>query len=394
MLNRVFTPPSIAVVSRRGKSFTHYALSRQYFLSLPWDILRRYFTLLEFKHMSMRQKPDILSNAWRISPEFNYAKSTLLVICTIAVLLNGFLLYRFYANRSKLKNGYLILTSICLGDFLSSCCLSLTSILHTISSELTWEWCQYSGMMITLGASTSGVFALFLSAERYIQIVHSKTFQRNQIVAATGIIWLFLVIMSSVPLFNGSYYEQRPSQTWCFPVLTNQNTEHLPFTIMAHILLWTALTGIPFFYWNIYKFASLNGFKWGLRKGAVTAAIGPTASVKSDNHNVKQSETQLNISQNLKERSTTEQDVLRYQLKLTKRLAVLVLQFYIGWFGLAICFTLETIQNTKISPVADFILGLANVVSWLLNPIIILSLDNQLKVRFCQKPMNSRCNEF
>ncbi|KAI9138867.1 hypothetical protein BKA69DRAFT_713294 [Paraphysoderma sedebokerense] len=269
----------------------------------------------------MTLESDIFRKPWKISPENDHAKIITLIFCFIGILLNGFLLYRFYFNRKNLKGRYIILGSMSVGDFLSCSCLGLLLSLHTILSELSWDWCQFVGMTLATASGTSGVSALFLSAERYIQIVHSKTFTTAQITIITGSIWFILITVSFVPLLTGAYYEERPCQTWCLPAFTGQTTKQLPFMVMAHSLLWTALIGIPFCYWRIYRFALQNGFKWGLRKGQVTAAVGPTASANTrDGPHSRSLKSEVQLpSQTLTDTSLAQQDALRSQLQLTKK---------------------------------------------------------------------------
>ncbi|KAI9138869.1 hypothetical protein BKA69DRAFT_713446 [Paraphysoderma sedebokerense] len=258
---------------------------------------------------------------------------------------------------------------------------------YVIVSEVLNNICELIYVLMSSMVGTSAASAFFMSLERYRQIVLSRTFSKNRIIQTIIFIWLFFPFMASIPLMTGAVYEERPSQVWCLPAFTGHATENLPFMIMAHILLWTALIGIPFCYWNIYKFALHNGFKWGLRKGAITAVVGPSAS-SNTGHDTRNSQTLKTAGMDLSSQSVIVEEyskadnALRSQLRLTKKMALLVLQFYIGWFGLAISFMFETFQNTRISPAGDFILGTSNVLSWVLNPIILLTLDNQLKIRF------------
>ncbi|KAI9138868.1 hypothetical protein BKA69DRAFT_1126996 [Paraphysoderma sedebokerense] len=322
---------------------------------------------------------------WKISQENSYAVNILVVVCPIAVTLNAVLLYRFYVNRRQLKNGYLILLSICMGDFLCSCCIGFSSALHVLLPELSWEWCQSIGIVSIATASASGMSAVFMSAERYMQIALSTTLTKTQVMITTSSIWIFFVIFACIPIFTETYYEERPCQVWCLPAFTKNSGKHLPFMVMTLVLQWIALIAVPFCYWSIYKFALSNGFKWGLQSGIVTAAVGPsvmTYSEDSTRHDCTSEIIKTSVStQNKFEVSSTEKNAMRSQLMLTKKLALLVVQFYIGWFALAICLIYESVRNSRLSSTQDFILGLSNALSWVLNPLILLSLDTQLRLR-------------
>ncbi|KAI9138864.1 hypothetical protein BKA69DRAFT_1089026 [Paraphysoderma sedebokerense] len=333
------------------------------------------------KPVIMAQQPDTFKTPWKISPENDYAKNIACTLCFIGIILNGILLYRFYLTWKNLKIRHIILLSMCVGDFLCSCCLGFSLIFHAMLSELPWEMCQLVGIILATFAATSGVSAFFLSVERYQQIVHSKALSRNQIITIMGFIWLFFPFMSLIPIFTKAYYRKRPCETWCLPPFTGESLNELPFMILAHMLVWSALIGIPFCYWRIYKFALKHGFKWGLQRGAVTAVVGPSVSENTSHTQNGFSTAELKIQSQTLTNPSDERNALHSQLKLTKKLGVLVLQFYVGWFGLALGFTSETVHKTEVSVLADIILGIATIVSWSTNPLIILTMDNQLRLR-------------
>ncbi|KAI9138865.1 hypothetical protein BKA69DRAFT_1168744 [Paraphysoderma sedebokerense] len=302
----------------------------------------------------MAQQSEIFKTPWRISPENEYSAKSAYTLSFVGIIVNAILLYKFYVTWKNLKE---------------------------ILSELPWEICQLVGMIHVTFAATSGVSAFFLSVERYQQIVHSKTLSKNQIITTMGFIWFFFPFMSLIPIFTKAYYRVRPCETWCLPPFTGKSSNELPFMVLAHMLLWSALIGIPFCYWKIYKFALKHGFKWGLQKGAVTAVLGP--SVSDDTGDIPDgfSTTEIKSQRQTVKNSSDERNALRSQLKLTQKLGVLVLQFYVGWFGLALCFIVETVHKTHISFLADTILGFVTLLSWITNPLIILTMDNQLRLR-------------
>ncbi|KAI9136839.1 hypothetical protein BKA69DRAFT_97830 [Paraphysoderma sedebokerense] len=228
-----------------------------------------------------------------------------------------------------------------------------------------------------------------MSGERYMQIVMSKTLRKSHITLIVGGIWANSVITGFLPLITGSYYWERPCQVWCVPDYTGDRAKNLPFKVMSQTLLWTALIGIPLCYWRIYKFAVLNGFKWGVQKGVVTAVVGASYTSVT-NHMQYVHDSNSNIegtkpSPGKVQEDLNAQSALHSQLRLTKRLALVVVQFYIGWFGLATCFMYETIQQSKVTPLTDFCLGLTNVSTWILNPLILLTLDSRLKIRVSRR---------
>ncbi|KAI9138870.1 hypothetical protein BKA69DRAFT_1126998 [Paraphysoderma sedebokerense] len=242
------------------------------------------------------------------------------------------LLVKFFIHRRQLKNGYLILINICIADFICTSSLSLSSLLHTLSPELQWEWSQAAGMSITITAATSGVCAMFMSIERYMQIVLSRPLSTTQIISGIVITWVICTFVGFVPFLTETYYLVRPSEVWCFPGFTNPTIWHIPFIVLANILVWSGLIVIPLSYWSIYRFAVSNGFKWGLERGVFTAVLGPSsAGVDVNKEHANSSKIEISCEQALED-DLSRETALRSQLELTKKLSLLVFQFYVGEF--------------------------------------------------------------
>ncbi|KAI9138873.1 hypothetical protein BKA69DRAFT_713492 [Paraphysoderma sedebokerense] len=300
---------------------------------------------------------------WILQPQHISYNNATIFVSLLAAFINAFLLVNFFRRRRDINRGYYILINMCVADFISSCCVSVSAILHAFSPELPWEWCQSVGMILTTAASTSGLCAAFLSMERYSLIVLSNPLSPKFLLNGIIFVWIICIIFCCLPFFTQSYYRGRPSEIWCLPIISASETKHLPFSILSHIFVWAALIAIPWCYWRIYKFAISYGFKWGLQKGAVTAALGASTETKTYTKTV------------------VDTSALRSQLKLTKKFALLIMIFYIGWFGLAISFTYEIIYQTTFSPLLDFVFAISQISAWFLNAFIVLTMDNRLKVR-------------
>ncbi|KAI9138871.1 hypothetical protein BKA69DRAFT_1089058 [Paraphysoderma sedebokerense] len=226
----------------------------------------------------MSSEFDNIRQTWVLPSSHIHFNNTIIFLGPLAVILNAILLVNFCIRRRNLKQGHFILINMCISDFISSCSVCVSSIWLAISGQVPWELCQSVGMVVVTATTVSGISALFLSVERYFMIVHSSPFSSTILIIGIIFIWILSTLFGSMAFITETYYHVRPSAIWRFPEITKLTSRHLPFAIMAQVLVWTALLTIPWCYWKIYKFAISYGFKWGLQKGAVTAALGASTS--------------------------------------------------------------------------------------------------------------------
>ncbi|KAI9138872.1 hypothetical protein BKA69DRAFT_1040549 [Paraphysoderma sedebokerense] len=307
---------------------------------------------------------DIVRKPWVLSPSQVPYNNTFIFLGILGVSLNAFLLLKFAIRKRELKQGYLILLNMCFADLIASFAVSVTSISFAISTKLPWEMCQSTGMIIVTSTTVTAMCAVILSMERYSMIVLSSPLSHKKLIIGNVLIWCLATIFTTIPFMTETYYQVRSSGVLCFPDMTKLSNRHLAFSITAQVLVWTALILIPWCYWKIYKHAVTHGFKWGIRKGTITTATGSSTGTRK-------STRELIVSN----------DALKFQLRLAKNFAAVILVFYCGWFGLGIGFASDMIRQTPASPAVNFVFGALRYFACSLNAIMVLTLDNRLKVR-------------
>ncbi|KAI9145261.1 hypothetical protein BKA69DRAFT_1050324 [Paraphysoderma sedebokerense] len=259
---------------------------------------------------------------WLLTGEAISWNAIALVLALLAAAFNTVLLVQFYRNRSEIRACHMALINICICDFLFGWGTLISYIAHAIHPELSWEFCQYNGVVTVLCLATSGLSSVLMALERYLQVVRSKSFTLLQMTAFLAVIWSLTLFLALFPIIVKTYHVPESSLVYCFPDRRGTTVFHYLFSVTGFICIIFATSSVTLAYTLIYKEAIAKGFaKFYPRQ---------TKSSAAENRNV--STTVLSAKERIHE--TAIETAYKRQLELTLKLAILTLAFHLGEYSM------------------------------------------------------------
>ncbi|KAI9140512.1 hypothetical protein BKA69DRAFT_506325 [Paraphysoderma sedebokerense] len=309
---------------------------------------------------------------WVLPPDAVPLNAIMILLSFIAAFANTVVFIQFYRFRRDLRPIHYPLISACLSDLLCGYLSLVFYTAHAIENELSFEWCQYSGIVLCWFLPTSGMSLGVLAVERYFGIVRHKTIPPRFVVASLIYSWVTSLAIGLYPIFTGLNHEVKPSRVYCSP---NWKLTNLPlqvsFSIVCVVFVVFITLGITTSYYLIYKKAVSEGFKYNEKSFVLKKKSSEHNSSKRDPANSSISGNHLNPSDEARQK----------QFKLTLKLALITLSSYVAWTGTIVSIVYPMANDGKYVPAAwDYFLGVLNFCHSIFSPMIVLTLDSRWRI--------------
>ncbi|KAI9145262.1 hypothetical protein BKA69DRAFT_555332 [Paraphysoderma sedebokerense] len=316
---------------------------------------------------------------WVLSGEAVTWNVIVLVLALLAAVCNTVLLVQFYRNRREVRACHMALINISICDCLFGWGSLVSNTAHVLNHELSWEFCQYNGIVTTACLATSGLSSVLMALERYLQVVRSKSFTLLQMTGFLVIIWSLTLFLAIFPVIVKTYHVPDSSSVYCFPDRRGTTLFHYLFSITGFICIVFATSSVTLAYTLIYKEAIAKGFAkfYSRQKQSQSSASenrGLTASV---------------VSAKEKIRDTVMETAYKRQLELTLKLAILTVAFHLAWVATGFNFIYQIITKEQFPPRMDFAAAFLCFANCIFSPVYVLSVDRTWRIQW-SRPLSSQ----
>ncbi|KAI9142749.1 hypothetical protein BKA69DRAFT_1037462 [Paraphysoderma sedebokerense] len=336
---------------------------------------------------------------WIIPSSLVPHNRAMIFIACLGILSNLLLLGHFYRNRVHLNVSSATLVQITVCDLLLFISSAYITIAHDIAEnhELPWSYCQMSGINGILALGTSCVSFVVIAAERYFHIIHGRKITVRQLCVLWFFAWCSSGIQAIIPLATGTYFVPQDSNWYCLGDFSGTSAGHRAYSIFSLVNAYIGCGIVTIAYYSIYKKTIADGFKWSEFTFKRTQSTAVSHSKESGSEIKSNASRGTAVAVNSTKSVTIgvesfvrplNQQTNAQQIRLTLRLAFYTFYFLSIWLGTAMSWTYQTITASRIPPNVDFILTFIPVFGSVLNPILVLTIDQRWKV---QLPRQLQC---
>jgi hypothetical protein len=170
----------------------------------------------------------ITRNALDVDPLSPVAHTGLIAVSVLAVIsllatfgLLSFITYRFifwhkYYKRSLTSNQYIVLIyNLILADFLQS--LAFVMCIRWVSEDAIRTGtaaCILQGLLVQAGDPGSGLFVMTIAAHTFLLVTSGKLVPHKWFAAGVVGVWVFLAILTIIPVASQGVAVFTPSGAW------------------------------------------------------------------------------------------------------------------------------------------------------------------------------------
>ncbi|KAI9142747.1 hypothetical protein BKA69DRAFT_1174190 [Paraphysoderma sedebokerense] len=333
--------------------------------------------------------PQYLS--WKIPTELIPHNRAIIFISTLGILSNLFLLVHFFRNRSLINVSSATLVQIAVCDFIFFISSAVMTISHEAADdyELPGTFCQVGGFVAILSLGTSSLSFVVIAVERYLRVIHGKKITAMQLCGMCLVAWSSSTIQAIIPLATATYFIPQDSNWYCLGDFSGVLPGHRAYSIFSLISAYTACSIVTFAYYSIYRKTTADGFKWNDLASKASKSTAPKAGNESKyKHSTTSGGTSITPSSNINSFSAGDSVAQQagnranvQQMRLTLRLAFYNCYFLSIWVGTVLSWTYQAITTSRIHPNLDYALTFIPVFGSVLNPILVLTIDQRWKVR-------------
>ncbi|KAI9142748.1 hypothetical protein BKA69DRAFT_1066222 [Paraphysoderma sedebokerense] len=315
---------------------------------------------------------------WILPTEFLPHNRAMILFSFLDIFSNFFLLVHFYKNRTHLNvsSATLVLIAVC--DFVIFILCTIITISHDVAAknELPWSFCQAIGFI--------SIFAL----ERYLRVIHDKKISAKQLCGMWLMAFSSSAIQAIIPLATETYFIPQDSKWYCLGDFSGTAPGHRAYSIFSLVSAYAACGIVTFAYYSIYRKTIADGFKMNGSTSVIVTKSSAGISKNGSDLRLKNSTApaiSTTLASNINSTPTgevnLEQAGAAQQMRLTMRLAFYNCYFLAIWVGTVLSWTYQTISTNRVPPNLDYALTFIPIFGSVLNPIIVLTIDQRWKVQ-------------
>ncbi|KAI9144286.1 hypothetical protein BKA69DRAFT_1056698 [Paraphysoderma sedebokerense] len=303
------------------------------------------------------------------------------IITIISSLMSSLVIITLFRHRQILTTSHLSLINVVLCDLFFGLFPVIIVLNHAINHEIDMAWCQFDGFINIAFAGTSLLSLTVMSAERYFHIVRNKFLTAKQIIILLCCCWIWCLFFASFPFITQTYNVVQSSGIYC---LGDATVDSFPTKFYGVICGGTVLFGMIFTatsYYLIYKKAIKDGFKWKLGSSSDVVKISSNGSNLANSKREQGQPIGINTAVLGEMEDGT---AYKKQMKLTQKLALITLLFFIGWAPMGFNFFYQVFSGSQLPPFFDFACGFLGLSNGIFNSIVILTMDKRWEFKTFQ----------
>ncbi|KAI9137259.1 hypothetical protein BKA69DRAFT_1099192 [Paraphysoderma sedebokerense] len=220
-----------------------------------------------------------------------------------------------------------------------------------------------------------------MAVERYLMIVHSKRFTYQQVTLILISLWISGSAFAALTFIGQIYFVVQSSGVYCLGDLRGTTVFHRLYSIGCVAVIFGTEVFTATSYYMIYRTALKDGFKWSDQLKSVDLKSG-NSSVPRGSIVAGMNPNRASVASTPSATLTTSRKAYEKQLRLTKKLATITFIFFACWFGTLCSFTYQIATSEFVPPMVDFLLTMCPNLNSILNPLIVMTLDERWKVNW------------
>ncbi|KAI8910472.1 hypothetical protein EDD86DRAFT_246832 [Gorgonomyces haynaldii] len=277
----------------------------------------------------------------------------------IAIILTSIVILATF--RQQQTTSSLLILSMCFGDMSLLLGQAVFAFYNLLNGRVAVGQigCFFNGIFVIFGAYVSVLAVFFISVERYMAVVAERPISKKMAWWMIGSNLCFSSVVTFVPAAI-------PQRYYLFALQTSKEACAMAWWVRDPLHIWVNLSAV---------------LTISVATSAVTVAyycvIVKYLSLKS----LTQPKRRMSIIQTVRKHSAEIQDVSLYkkERRLLIKCIAITLTFIIAWTGYFTKVLYEMIMQRPVDEDWDSIATTAVAFNALLNPILLYSLDNQIK---------------